>query len=254
MLRAIWYKLVSLYQNGQSEFRKTPLQASAALVVIGGIFFQIIVAIWPRVSSSNPIIVALQENTKINMPLLTLSLGLLAWSFLRIRISVNKFATALKTIQDNEAAIDVFQNQALASRERITALESEKQVIKSDADYYSAQSDDLRIKYNELMAKLSEYENATPTKEYDTRYRIIGDYKWKVQIYPSGHIALDPYPFCAKHDLKLISQNGKPGKSCPDTDCKNAISEYDDYGIRETARSYIEKELRNNDTSSFTTS
>jgi hypothetical protein len=91
--------------------------------------------------------------------------------------------------------------------------------------------------------------NKTPSENSKILYRVIGNYKWKVEIYPSGHFKVDHLPFCAKHDKKFIF---KDGKSCPDHDCKNNISTYDDYRVKAAAESDIEKELRNNDISAFT--
>ncbi len=82
MLQAIKNKLLTLYQNGKSEFHKSPYQTSAALIVIGGLIFQTITALSEKVEFSNPIVKVLQENMQSNISLIALALGLLVWSFI----------------------------------------------------------------------------------------------------------------------------------------------------------------------------
>ena len=85
MLQTIREKLLFLYHSGKSELQKTPIQAFAALIVIGGILYQIVTSLWPKVASSNPIVIFLQKDTQINITLIALGLVLLVWSFINLR-------------------------------------------------------------------------------------------------------------------------------------------------------------------------
>lgn len=85
---------------------------------------------------------------------------------------------------------------------------------------------------------------AAASDKSKTQFFTFGNYKWKADIYPSGYFKVAPFPFCAKHDLEFIIKGS--GMSCPAKDCDNTLSKYDDYEVKATAKSHIEKELRNN--------
>lgn len=80
------------------------------------------------------------------------------------------------------------------------------------------------------------------------KYFTIGKYKWEVKIYDSGSFSVEKYPYCVDHDLKFIF--GNRGKYCPGTErekCNNQISEHDEFKIYESAKSIIERKVRNNE-------
>jgi hypothetical protein len=88
----------------------------------------------------------------------------------------------------------------------------------------------------------SEYHPTDPQLEYIT----VGEYKWQVAIFNNGAFSVDQYPYCIKHDLKFIFKSD--GKYCPEVDkgnCDSKISERNQFNTYETAKSYIEKEIRN---------
>lgn len=80
----------------------------------------------------------------------------------------------------------------------------------------------------------------------ETKYFTIDDYKWKVLIFKNGTIRVEEYPFCATHDLRFIL--GDDGKYCPhienDERCNSHLDEHDEFAVCETAKSIIEKRIR----------
>lgn len=85
-----------------------------------------------------------------------------------------------------------------------------------------------------------------PPRNYKTEYFTIDNLKWKTKIYDYGDFEVDQYPICLKHDLPFIFSNNY--KYCPEVDkdnCKNKIYINDEFKIYETAKSYIEKQIRN---------
>jgi hypothetical protein len=104
----------------------------------------------------------------------------------------------------------------------------------------------IYLKFRKLhSSSLSQkVEKPQKTSAQKIKYFTLGNYKWKVDIYPGGGFSMDIFPICAIHDLKFIIKGD--GMSCPDPGCKNTISKYDDYKIHATAESHIEKEIRNN--------
>ncbi|MDO9028242.1 MAG: hypothetical protein Q7U68_05205, partial [Candidatus Roizmanbacteria bacterium] len=60
------------------------------------------------------------------------------------------------------------------------------------------------------------------------------------------YFQVEKEPICLKHDLPFIFSDSY--WHCPETDknnCKNKIYHNDHFKIHETAKSYIEKEIRN---------
>lgn len=90
MLKVIKQKLIILYQSAAQEFRKTPIQFSAALVVILGVLLPIVTALWSKGSSSNRIVKLLSKNTEINISLIAASTFLLLLAWYRLRKSYNQ--------------------------------------------------------------------------------------------------------------------------------------------------------------------
>lgn len=82
--------------------------------------------------------------------------------------------------------------------------------------------------------------------DYKIEYFTFGDYKWKTKIYKK-RFEVDKTPICNKHDLPLIYERSY--RYCPETEnnkCSNKIWHGDEhYKLYETAKAYIEKEIRN---------
>jgi hypothetical protein len=81
---------------------------------------------------------------------------------------------------------------------------------------------------------------------YIIKYFTIGKFKWKTKIYDYGYFEIDKYPFCITHDLQFIY--GDNSKYCPGTEkekCNNRIYESDFSHIYESAKSNIDKLVRN---------
>lgn len=94
MIKVIKQKLSALYQNAQEEFHKTPIQFSAALVVIIGVLLQILITLWLSGSSSGRIAKLLSKNTEISIPLITTSIVLLLlalYRILQLRVTAKHF-------------------------------------------------------------------------------------------------------------------------------------------------------------------
>lgn len=102
--------------------------------------------------------------------------------------------------------------------------------------------------YLKLRRSLSYSESPPETQAQNARleYITIGDHKWQIAIFKNGSFSVDKYPFCKKHDLKFIYRHNYI--YCPEVDkgnCKNEIHDNDQFKTYETAKSYIEKEIRN---------
>lgn len=81
---------------------------------------------------------------------------------------------------------------------------------------------------------------------YKVRYFTIGKFKWKTTIYENDYFKVEEYPFCVTHDLQFIY--GDRSKYCPGTEkekCNNNIYESDFFHIYESAKSNIDKIVRN---------
>lgn len=81
---------------------------------------------------------------------------------------------------------------------------------------------------------------------HKTKYFTIGNFKWETKIYSNTCFEVENTPLCAKHDLRLLFSGSS--RYCPEADkrnCKNQISDYDHYKIYSTAKSYIDKQIRN---------
>ncbi len=88
-------------------------------------------------------------------------------------------------------------------------------------------------------------QETTQSSETRLDYITIGDHKWQVAIFNNGSFSVDKYPFCKKHDLKFIYRSNCI--YCPEVDkgnCKNELYDRDQFKTYETAKSYIEKEIR----------
>jgi hypothetical protein len=86
---------------------------------------------------------------------------------------------------------------------------------------------------------------SSKSPDYKINYFTIGNFKWKTKIYKDGSFEVEKYPFCIKHDLRFIFGNHE--KHCPAPNCNNRITEYDEFKIYESAKSIIEKTVRNKD-------
>jgi hypothetical protein len=87
---------------------------------------------------------------------------------------------------------------------------------------------------------------SSSSSETIIKYFTIGNYKWETEIYESGYFNVGKYPYCIKHDLKVIF--GRDGKHCPGTEnerCDNKITGSDFFNVYETAKSRIGNVVRN---------
>lgn len=91
------------------------------------------------------------------------------------------------------------------------------------------------------------YSYKSSSKYPQIRYFIIGNYKWRTEIYKNNFFELDEYPYCIKHDLKFIYKHGS--KYCPGTEnekCHFELKDSDFFTISQSAKSIIDNKLRNN--------
>jgi hypothetical protein len=80
------------------------------------------------------------------------------------------------------------------------------------------------------------------------KYFSVDLLKWKTKIYRDDYFEVDETPICIKHDLPLIYYDNY--YQCPEADkrnCKILLNRNERYKIYETAKSYIEKRVRNHD-------
>ena len=85
------------------------------------------------------------------------------------------------------------------------------------------------------------------TPNYKTEYFTIDNLKWKVKVYNYGYFEVEKTSMCREHDLLLKHENIY--YYCPEFEKKNCkiMIDHNDYSsIYETAKSYIDKEVRNN--------
>ena len=88
----------------------------------------------------------------------------------------------------------------------------------------------------------SRYYRAKPQK---VKHFIVGKYKWEVRIYKNEEFFVGEIPFCAKHNLRLIS-NGTLF-ACPKMSKEHCQSRFllKDYeNIYRNAYSYIENQIK----------
>lgn len=81
---------------------------------------------------------------------------------------------------------------------------------------------------------------------YIIRYFPIDNLKWKVKVYDHGYFEVDKISICLEHDLPLIHENIY--YYCPEfrkKNCKITINHNEYSSVFETAKSYIDKEIRN---------
>jgi hypothetical protein len=97
--------------------------------------------------------------------------------------------------------------------------------------------------YIHLKSKAQNSSTAQQKRRYEIKFFTIGNYKWETRIYDSGYFEVEKYPYCVTHDLKFIF--GSSGKYCPAENCSNRLSEYDEFQVYETAKSIIDKKVRN---------
>jgi hypothetical protein len=96
--------------------------------------------------------------------------------------------------------------------------------------------------------ELSTQPHPAPEKP-KVEYITVDDYKWKATIYSNGTFEVDKYPICTKHDLVFWYDSLSLSYKCPERDKKNCYNEFSyikHEKIYDTAKSYIEKEIRNN--------
>ncbi len=82
---------------------------------------------------------------------------------------------------------------------------------------------------------------------YKIKYFTIDNLKWKTKIFHENYFEVDKISICREHDLPLIHENIY--YYCPEFRKKNCkiMIDHNDYSfIYETAKSYIDKEIRNN--------
>ena len=109
----------------------------------------------------------------------------------------------------------------------------------------------LLTAYIYLKSQSSQSTSTTPPTKTKPKYIIkfftIGQCKWETKIYDGNYFEINEYPFCIAHDLRFIF--GYNGKYCPHVEnfikCGNRLSEYDEFAVYETAKSSIEKKIRN---------
>lgn len=98
-------------------------------------------------------------------------------------------------------------------------------------------------KFRNTILEFSNQHKETP----ETKFFPIGDYKWKATIFKNGTIKIDEYPLCAEHDLRFIFDSGE--KCCPHVEkfrrCGNHLDKSKEFRIYQSAKSFIEKEIRN---------
>jgi len=99
-----------------------------------------------------------------------------------------------------------------------------------------------------LAGKRNEKKKHTPKEEKST-YIVqqelfqYGSLKWDVTIYSNGHFEVAPFPYCARHDMRLVAQG--PLYFCPaHNECPSQISSKAIPIAKERVESYIESELR----------
>lgn len=85
-----------------------------------------------------------------------------------------------------------------------------------------------------------------PVKPRKVTHFIAGRFKWEVRIYNNEEFYVDKIPFCAKHNLRMIS-NGTL-YSCPkkikDHHCPSRFLLRDYEDIYKKAYSYIENQIK----------
>lgn len=89
--------------------------------------------------------------------------------------------------------------------------------------------------------------DSSSAPNYKIEYFTIENLKWKVKVYDDGHFEMvNRISICKEHDLPLI--NGDIVYYCPESlkyKCKNKIDNNSYSMLYETAKSYIDKEVRN---------
>ena len=100
------------------------------------------------------------------------------------------------------------------------------------------------VKSSKIPTTLNrEGQPANEPPPFKIKYLTTGPYKWKVTVFNDGEFDLDECPICTAHDLKFIF--GNQSKYCPNLDCNNRLSQYDEFKVRETVKSLIERNIRN---------
>lgn len=97
-----------------------------------------------------------------------------------------------------------------------------------------------------MYAIMSRILNPSKSLPYKIKYFPIGEQKWKTTIYSNDSFVVDRFPICKTHDLPFIYLSNK--FCCPEflkLNCKNVIFEENHYRIYETAKSHIDKIVRN---------
>lgn len=77
---------------------------------------------------------------------------------------------------------------------------------------------------------------------YEIKYLTTEKYKWEVSVYKNGNFELNDYPICVEHNLKFIF--GNRGKYCPHSGCRNNLSENEQFAVKETVKSLIDRNIR----------
>lgn len=99
------------------------------------------------------------------------------------------------------------------------------------------------LEYLEYNTKArSKYYRAKPRK---VKHIAVNNYKWEVRIYKDEEFFMDEIPFCAKHNLRLVS-NGTQF-ACPKLNkdhCQSRFLLNDFEKIYKSARSIIENQIK----------
>lgn len=97
----------------------------------------------------------------------------------------------------------------------------------------------IYLKFRQLNVSF----NPSNTVDFTTSEQTIEDRIWEIKTHTKGNIDVEWFPRCAKHDYKFISISGG-GIRCPEKDCTNIISASQHADVYATAKSYIEKTIR----------
>jgi len=102
------------------------------------------------------------------------------------------------------------------------------------------------IKVAQILSKLNQAGQPSKSPPCKTILFTIDDLKWNTKIYDDGHFEVDRISICLQHDLTLIRAN--IDYYCPEYIKKNCniMIDHIQYDLLYvTAKSYIDKEIRN---------
>jgi len=103
----------------------------------------------------------------------------------------------------------------------------------------------IYLKRTTIQSKPTQRQSSPPPI---IKYFSVDLLKWKTKIYQDNYFEVDETPICIKHDLPLIYYGNY--YQCPEADkrnCQILLNRNERYKAHETAKSYIEKRVRNHD-------